>query len=222
MISMWSQMLFSDHMGLWSFFLNRFHDYTCALLGGLLVFIGVVSASKVSNQHTTDKSLSLAPEIVWTVAPVVMLLLVCIPSLKLLYMMDRTEPFLTVKIMGRQWYWNYALGDMDFDSYMSNSNGYRLLDTDHRLVLPVMVNVRGLVTGGDVIHSWSVPVLAVKADAVPGRLNQLSMFSMNVGVAYGQCSEICGANHSFMPISVEMVSLVHFCDWFSVGVSDEF
>jgi cytochrome c oxidase subunit 2 len=167
-------------------------------------------------------------EIIWTVIPSIILLLVAIPSFSLLYAMDEiVNPSLTVKIIGRQWYWSYEHGDASFrdyeqfqyDSYMILSedlenNQYRLLETDNSLVLPTKINVRLLVTSSDVLHSWAVPSLGVKMDACPGRLNQLSLYIKREGTFYGQCSEICGVNHGFMPIQVVALELPEYYKWY--------
>lgn len=133
------------------------------------------------------------------------------------------DPALTIKVVGHQWYWSYEYSDyqpasIEFDSYMIPSSELRkgelrLLEVDNRLIVPIETEVRVLVTGGDVLHSFAVPALNVKIDAVPGRLNQTSFFLKRPGVFYGQCSEICGANHSFMPIVVEGVSLEKYMNW---------
>ena len=161
-------------------------------------------------------------------APAGILLFIAFPSLKLLYLMDEVvEPGLTVKAIGHQWYWSYEYSDyapdaLEFDSYMIptgdlESGALRLLEVDHRLVVPIQTQVRVLVSGADVLHSFAVPSLSVKLDAIPGRLNQTNFFIKRPGVFYGQCSEICGANHSFMPIVVEAVSLEKYVQW--VGFS---
>lgn len=133
------------------------------------------------------------------------------------------DPALTIKAIGHQWYWSYEYSDyraetLEFDSYMVptsdlNTGDFRLLEVDNRLVVPINTHVRVLVTGADVLHSFAVPSLAIKMDAVPGRLNQTSFFVKRPGTFYGQCSEICGANHSFMPIVVEAVSLNKYISW---------
>ena len=157
-------------------------------------------------------------EVVWTVVPGVILVFIGLPSLKLLYLMDEgVEAGLTVKVVGHQWYWSYEYSDcgyggIGFDSYIVptadlESGGLRLLEVDNRLIIPIETEVRVLVTADDVLHSFAVPALSVKTDAIPGRLNQANFYIKRPGVYYGQCSEICGANHSFMPIVVEGVSL---------------
>lgn len=161
-------------------------------------------------------------EIIWTVLPAVILIILALPSLRLLYLIDEVrEPSLTLKTVGHQWYWSYEYSDflsVEFDSYIVPTNSleedsFRLLEVDNRVVLPYLTQVRLLVRAADVIHSWTVPALGIKADAIPGRLNQLNLLFNRPGVFYGQCSEICGANHSFMPIRVESVSPSDFLGW---------
>lgn len=143
------------------------------------------------------------------------LVAIAIPSLRLLYIIDDIgTPSMTVKSVGHQWYWSYEYSDFlssEVDSYMTTSP-LRLLDCDNRLLLAVQTPIRVLVTSGDVLHSWTVPVLGIKADAVPGRLNQLSLFRDRAGVFFGQCREICGRNHSFIPIVVEVLTLQCYVD----------
>nr|YP_009582141.1 cytochrome c oxidase subunit II [Polyplacotoma mediterranea]QBK82178.1 cytochrome c oxidase subunit II [Polyplacotoma mediterranea] len=165
-------------------------------------------------------------EIIWTIIPALILIIIAFPSLRLLYIMDETtiKPGITIKVVGHQWYWSYEYSDFPleesptFDSYMIPTTDLtlgdlRLLEVDNRLIVPVDTNVRVLITAADVIHSWTVPSLAVKMDAVPGRINETGLLIKRPGVFYGQCSEICGANHSFMPIVVEAVSLSKYTDW---------
>lgn len=159
-------------------------------------------------------------EIVWTIAPSFILITIAIPSFALLYAMDEiVDPALTIKAIGHQWYWSYEYSDYDreigFDSFMVQEEDLkpgdlRLLEVDHRVIVPVNTHVRVLVTSADVLHSWAVPSLGVKTDAVPGRLNQTSLFIKRPGVFYGQCSEICGVNHAFMPIVIEAVDLASY------------
>lgn len=161
-------------------------------------------------------------ESIWTLIPVIILVTLAYPSLHLLYILDETyNPSLTIKVIGHQWYWSYQYSDfinLEFDSYILPEDSLtigtpRLIEVDNRIVIPIILETRILVTAADVIHSWTVPSMGVKADAVPGRLNQLSLFPYRPGVFYGQCSEICGANHSFMPIAVESVSTSSFKEW---------
>jgi len=167
-------------------------------------------------------------EIVWTVIPAILLLWLAIPSFNLLYSLDEIiDPALTLKIVGHQWYWSYEYSDyalldssdsLNFDSYMISTKdltkgSFRLLEVDNRVVLPIQTHIRLLVTAADVLHSWAVPSFGIKVDACPGRLSQASLFLKRIGVYYGQCSEICGVNHGFMPIVIQGVSVSKFIKW---------
>lgn len=164
-----------------------------------------------------------AIEIIWTVTPSLILILIAVPSFALLYSMEEVvDPALTLKVIGHQWYWSYEYSDypetIAFDSYMIPEEDLelgqlRLLEVDNRIVLPAHTHIRVIITAADVLHSWAVPSLGIKCDAVPGRLNQVSTFIQREGVFYGQCSEICGTNHAFMPIVVEAVSLENYIAW---------
>nr|AMD83781.1 cytochrome oxidase subunit 2 [Hemipsilichthys nimius] len=210
--------------------LLHFHDHALMivfLISTLVLYIIVVMVStKLTNKHILD---SQEIEIVWTILPAVILVLIALPSLRILYLMDEVNnPHLTVKAMGHQWYWSYEYTDYEdlaFDSYMIPTQDltpgqFRLLETDHRMVVPMESPVRVLVSAEDVLHSWAVPALGIKMDAVPGRLNQTAFIASHPGVFYGQCSEICGANHSFMPIVVEAVPLEYFENWSSLMLED--
>ncbi len=164
-------------------------------------------------------------EIIWTITPAIILVFIAFPSFKLIYLMDEVvDPAITLKVIGHQWYWSYEYSDyadqdgstINFDSYMIPTadlelGQLRLLEVDEKVVVPANTHVRVIITSADVIHSWAVPSLGVKLDAVPGRLNQTGFLANRSGIFYGQCSEICGANHSFMPIVVEAVSLDEYC-----------
>nr|YP_004123333.1 cytochrome c oxidase subunit II [Paranemertes cf. peregrina SCS-2010]ADD62166.1 cytochrome c oxidase subunit II [Paranemertes cf. peregrina SCS-2010] len=205
-----------------------FHDHAMMVIILIISLVGFMSFSLVTGSFSGRYLLEYQEvEAVWTVLPGVFLVFLALPSLRLLYLLDEiNDSVLTLKVVGHQWYWSYEYSDfldVEYDSYMVaseelSSGDYRLLEVDHRTVVPFSVDVRVLVTAADVLHSWTVPSLGVKADAVPGRLNQLSFFCSRSGVFYGQCSEICGANHSFMPIVVESVSVSDFVSWIkSVG-----
>ena len=168
-------------------------------------------------------------ECVWTLIPGLILIQIALPSLTLLYLLDDSpEASVTIKALGHQWYWEYEYSDhwsqertqaIKFDSYMVPERDlevgmFRQLEVDNRLVLPVETPIRVLISRADVLHAWTVPALGVKADAVPGRLNQVNFFGAIAGVLYGQCSEICGAQHSSMPIAVELVPLNLFASWY--------
>ena len=161
-------------------------------------------------------------EVIWTVAPIMILIVIAIPSFKLLFYQDRAvDAEMTIKAIGHQWYWSYEYPDSDglaFDAVMIADEDIgpgqvRLLETDNRLVLPVDTTIRILVTADDVIHAWAVPAFGVKIDAVPGRLSETWARVEREGVYFGQCSELCGAYHGFMPIAVEVVSKAAFADW---------
>lgn len=161
-------------------------------------------------------------EVLWTVIPVMILVVIAVPSFKLLYFMDRTDkPELTLKVIGHQWYWSYQYqdnGDFTFDSLIVPTDQLkpgqlRLLEVDNQVVLPVDTNIRVLVTSEDVLHAWAVPAFGVKIDTVPGHLNETWMRIERPGTYYGQCSELCGVNHGFMPIAVKAVSKEEFQAW---------
>jgi cytochrome c oxidase subunit II len=162
-------------------------------------------------------------EIIWTVLPCVILLLIAIPSFSLLYAIEDFNVIeSTIKVIGNQWYWSYEFPgngfEKTFDSVMISEidleNGLRLLEVDNRLVLPIEKQIRLFITSTDVLHSWAIPSLGIKMDACPGRLNQVALWINRKGVYYGQCSEICGINHSFMPIVLQAVDETTFFEWF--------
>ena len=172
-------------------------------------------------------------EIVWTTVPALILLCIAVPSFALLYSMDELiDPSVTIKAVGHQWYWHYEysdhversngedLGNIIFDSYMIPEDdpafvpgSFRLLEVFHKVKLPVKTHIRLVITAADVLHAWAVPSLGIKLDACPGRLNQASIFIKRPGLYYGQCSEICGVNHAFMPIVVEAMDQYDYADW---------
>ncbi len=190
------------------------------------------------NANTNNQASNLTHgtfiEIVWTTTPALILLIIAIPSFSLLYAMDEIiSPTITIKTLGHQWYWSYEYSDylnakdetINFDSYMipeeDLESGYlRLLEVDNRMVIPVNTHIRIIISAADVLHSWAVPSLGVKCDAIPGRLNQTSLFVKREGLYYGQCSEICGINHGFMPIVVEVVKLSDYISWISSKLSE--
>jgi cytochrome c oxidase subunit 2 len=160
-------------------------------------------------------------EIIWTVIPIIILIIIAIPSFRILKIVEHTPPAdLTIKVVGSQWYWSYSYPDenIEFDSYIIQDadlkpGQLRLLEVDNRLVIPEGVTVKFLITGADVIHSFAVPSLGIKTDAVPGRTNETWTRIDKQGVYYGQCSELCGVNHGFMPIAIEVVSKEDFANW---------
>nr|UQS75805.1 cytochrome c oxidase subunit II [Bombylius sp.] len=200
-----------------------FHDHTLLILIMITVLVGYLMLMLFFNNYTNRFLLhGQTIEIIWTVLPAIVLLFIALPSLRLLYLLDEiNEPAITLKSIGHQWYWSYEYSDfldIEFDSYMIptnelQTNGFRLLDVDNRVVLPSNSQIRILVTAADVIHSWTVPALGVKVDGTPGRLNQTNFLVNRPGLFFGQCSEICGANHSFMPIVIESVPTHYFINW---------
>lgn len=174
----------------------------------------------IKNRFLSNSPVSTFVEVIWTITPIIILLSLALPSLNILYFTEETNPFITIKVVGHQWYWSYEVIDMDieYDSYLVPvhvlwKGEFRLLESDHRVVLPINKDIRVLVTAGDVIHRWSVPTLGIKADGVPGRLNQVFVNVMRPAILFGQCSEICGANHSFIPITVESIKNRYFFKW---------
>nr|YP_009351796.1 cytochrome c oxidase subunit II [Ephelotermes taylori]AQP30676.1 cytochrome c oxidase subunit 2 [Ephelotermes taylori] len=202
-----------------------FHDHALMILLMIISAVFYTMISIIQNKQTSRFILEgQMIETVWTIAPAIILVFIAIPSLRLLYLMDEIHnPVMTLKAVGHQWYWSYEYSDftkLEFDSYMiqqedQQPDTFRLLDTDNRITLPMNSPVRLIVTAADVLHSWTVPSLGVKTDATPGRLNQVSFSINRPGLLYGQCSEICGANHSFMPIVIESVSTNQFINWVS-------
>nr|ABL09078.1 cytochrome c oxidase subunit II [Onchidella borealis] len=219
-MSFWGQMNLADPVSPIQSEMIIFHDHTMILLVGIFSFVAIMGVfilySKFSSRTLHDAQ---TLEIVWTVLPAFLLVLLALPSLRLLYLIDESnDSSLVLKVTGHQWYWSYEIPAIDkesFDSYMVEFNDlglgdYRLLEVDNRVTLPYNINVSVMVTSADVLHAWAIPSLGVKMDAVPGRLNTVNTLMNRPGVYYGQCSEICGANHSFMPIVVEAVSVKDF------------
>nr|QDI93831.1 cytochrome c oxidase subunit II [Tuxedo cruralis] len=200
-----------------------FHDHTLMILLMITIMVSYIMLSTMYNKLVNRFLLeSEAVELIWTILPAIILMFIALPSLKILYLMDEVDsPAMTIKAIGHQWYWSYEYSDIkniEMESYMKPSNTlenseFRLLDVDNRIILPLNSTIRILVTSSDVIHSWTIPSLGVKIDGTPGRLNQGSFNIKRPGLLFGQCSEICGANHSFMPIVVESISMNQFMKW---------
>jgi len=200
-----------------------FHNHTITILILIISIVGYNLFSTNFNKNVNVFILeSQSLELFWTVVPALVLLLIGFPSIRLLYLLDEIyRPLITIKTIGHQWYWSYEYSDfldIEFDSYIIpvneiDSKGVRLIDVDNRTVLPINTQIRNLITAADVLHSWTVPRLGVKADAVPGRLNQVRFYINQPGLFFGQCSEICGANHRFMPITIESTIPNSFINW---------
>lgn len=199
-----------------------FHDHSILILILITNLVAYIILSIIFNNYNNYYLLSSQTiEIIWTIIPGLILLFIAFPSLKLLYLLEETnKPFISVKTIGHQWYWKYEYSNfnLEFDSYIINQNeinlnNFRLLDTDNRLIIPYNYFIRVIVRAIDVIHSWTIPSLGIKVDATPGRLNQLNLLINRSRIFFGQCSEICGANHSFIPITIERISLKYFIKW---------
>nr|YP_010925299.1 cytochrome c oxidase subunit II [Sigara lateralis]WKD80502.1 cytochrome c oxidase subunit 2 [Sigara lateralis] len=220
---MWSQLMLQDANSPLMEQLIFFHDHTLMILTMITTMVGYLMISLLFNKLINRYLLEgQSIEMIWTMLPAVILMFIALPSLRILYLMDETmNPMMTIKAIGHQWYWSYEYSDfnnIEFDSYMKpfsemKMNEYRLMDVDNRVVVPNNTQIRILVTANDVIHSWAMPALGVKIDAVPGRLNQSNFLVERPGLMYGQCSEICGANHSFMPIVLESINMKSFISW---------
>ena len=220
-----------------------FHNYLfffLIVIGSFVFWIFYVIITKFDEKVNPESKIQIFThssllEIVWTILPAIVLLLIAIPSFALLYSLDELiDPSVTLKVVGHQWYWSYEYSDyatlaggetLGFDSYMVSTEdlyikgSFRLLEVDNRVVLPINTHIRVLVTAADVLHSWAVPSFGIKVDACPGRLTQASLFLKREGVYYGQCSEICGVNHGFMPIVVKGVSVFRFTKWVAAKLS---
>nr|YP_010893074.1 cytochrome c oxidase subunit II [Spirobolus walkeri]WJR82405.1 cytochrome c oxidase subunit II [Spirobolus walkeri] len=201
--------------------LIMFHDHALLILVLIMSLVSYMFIMLMLNKLINTQLLEGQEiETIWTIFPAIILIFIALPSLRLLYLLDEVKtPSLTVKTMGHQWYWSYEYSDftnLEFDSYMISDptpDQFRLLEVDNRTVVPTNSQIRMLISALDVIHSWAIPALGVSADAIPGRLNQISFSISHPGVWFGQCSEICGANHSFMPIMIEAVPPMKFSKW---------
>lgn len=211
------------------------HNDIMAIITFIAIFTGwmlfrtvyLFSADKVKVASKQVHGTTI--ELIWTIVPSLILVTIAIPSFALLYSMDEViDPAITLKVIAHQWYWSYEYSDyntsdedsISFDSYMIQEDDLelgqlRLLEVDNRVILPVNTHIRVLITSTDVIHNWAIPSLGIKCDAYPGRLNQVNTFIKREGIFHGQCSELCGVNHGFMPIVVEAVSLKDYVSWVS-------
>nr|AYQ19015.1 cytochrome c oxidase subunit 2 [Ptilodactylidae sp. 2 ACP-2013] len=206
-----------------------FHDHTLMILMMITILVGYFMGTLMFNKYNNRLLLEgQTIELIWTILPAVVLIFIALPSLRLLYLLDEiNNPLISIKTIGHQWYWSYEYTDfknIEFDSYMiptnsMNSFNFRLLDVDNRIILPFNSQIRMLVSAADVLHSWTISSLGVKIDATPGRLNQISFMINRPGLFYGQCSEICGANHSFMPIVIESINSSTFIKWISKWIN---
>lgn len=210
--------------------MDDFHTMLLWIIGAisafvtlLLVYVILRFNARVNPKPSTTTHNTLL-EVVWTVLPIVILIVIAVPSFKLLYYADRTpNPEMTLKVTGYQWYWGYEYPDqagVSFNAYMvpdkdidAAKGQVRLLSTDNPVVLPVETNIQILVTASDVIHSFAIPALGIKTDAVPGRTNETWVRITKPGVYFGQCSELCGKDHAYMPVEIHAVSKEDFQKW---------
>lgn len=223
--------------------LISFHNYVMVYITFILALVLWMLISIIFRFSKTKTIIShkflihgTLIETIWTITPALILVAIAFPSFKLLYLMDEViDPSITIKVIAHQWYWSYEYSDyatlndnshIQFDSYMIpdsdlEEGDFRLLEVDNGIVVPVNTHVRLIITSADVLHSWAVPSLGVKLDAVPGRLNQTSFLAAREGTFYGQCSEICGSQHAFMPIKVEAVSLEKYFTYIDTWLNEE-
>ncbi len=200
-----------------------FHDFLSVLIIVITLFvlallvIVVVKFNAKANPVPSRTTHNTLIEVAWTLVPVLILVGIAVPSFRLLFLeLDVPKADLTIKATGKQWYWSYAYpdnGKFEFDSLMAADKQPRLLGVDNEMVVPVNKVVRVQVTGADVIHAFAMPAFGVKIDAIPGRLNETWFKATKTGMFYGQCSELCGKDHAFMPIAVRVVSDQEFASW---------
>jgi cytochrome c oxidase subunit 2 len=215
--------LMSDVIAFHSYILMPIISGISLLVLALLLYI-VYRYNSNRNQTASMTTHNTLIEVLWTVIPVILLIIIAIPSFRILYTAETIpKADLTIKAIGNQWYWSYEYPDYDdfsFDANMLQDDelsdpSLRLLETDTQIVVPVNKVVKLLITSNDVLHAWTIPAFAVKKDAVPGRLNETWFKAEKTGTYYGQCSELCGPKHAFMPINVKVVSQDEFDNWLS-------
>ncbi|HJK87468.1 MAG TPA: cytochrome c oxidase subunit II [Candidatus Megaira endosymbiont of Hartmannula sinica] len=214
--------------------LYDFHSFIMIILSSIIIFVLALLIYVIYNFHHTKHpvpnrfSHNLTVEIIWTLIPIIILIIIAIPSFRILkFAEEMPKSDLTVKVVGVQWYWNYSYPqeEIEFDSYYITDDKLRgdqirLLDVDNRLVIPKGKVIKFLITSQDVIHSFAIPSLGIKTDAVPGKINQAWTKVDKVGVYYGQCSELCGVNHGFMPIAIEVMEQEDYEVWLKQSKQD--
>src|SRR5438477_2625969 len=183
----------------------------------LLLVLVVVKFNAKANPVPSKTTHNTLIEVAWTLIPVLILVAIAVPSFRLLFLeLDMPKADITIKATGKQWYWSYSYpdnGKFEFDSLMAADKQPRLLGVDNEMVVPVNKVIRVQTTGADVIHSFAVPSFGIKIDSIPGRLNETWFKATKVGMYYGQCSELCGKDHAFMPIAVKVVTDQEFAGW---------
>nr|QDH52398.1 cytochrome c oxidase subunit 2 [Chordodes sp. VVA-2019] len=214
----WRSFFLHDMMSSTSEYLLILHEFAMTFITGITIMvfymfmtIFLLKMNALKNPHTN------LMEFLWTMSPMMILLSMAFPTIKILYCNeDNHWPDLTIKVMGAQWYWNYEYSDfenLNFDSYMTTESTPRLLNTDNHLIIPYKIMNRFMISSNDVIHSFSLPQFSLKMDAIPGRINQIFLLPKKAMISYGQCSEICGVNHSFMPICLEAINMNDFINF---------
>lgn len=208
--------------------LYDFHNFLLIISTAIVLFVlflilyVIIRFNAKANPIPSKFTHNIAIEVIWTVIPIILLIVIAIPSFRILKMAEHTPPTdITIKVVGSQWFWTYSYPDHDgfeFDSYIIQDadlkpGQLRLLEVDNRIVVPQGATIKFLITAADVMHSFAVPALGLKTDAVPGRTNEAWTKIDKLGVYYGQCSEICGVNHGFMPIAIEVVTQDEFDAW---------
>ena len=220
--------LMSDIISFHSYILMPIITGISLLVLGLLLYI-MFRFNSNRNQIASTTTHNTVIEILWTVIPVILLIIIAIPSFRLLYVSETIpKADLTIKAIGNQWYWTYEYPDFDDISFDANmllehelsDPKLRLLETDTQIVVPVDKVVKLQITSADVLHAWTIPAFGVKMDAVPGRLNETWFKANKEGIYYGQCSELCGPKHAFMPINVKVVSDKEFEEWLNFAKSE--
>jgi len=219
-IPKWSSLSFQDRNSPIIEQIIFFHDHSIIILIIITILISYLLFCffKITNFNKFILE-GQEIEVIWTIMPLFFLLFIAFPSFKTLYLIEETKtPRFTIKVTGHQWYWSYEcpyFKNDTVDEFIINSNLMRLLKTRETLHIPCNILIRAMVSSNDVIHSWAIPSLGVKVDAIPGRLNQTFFLSKRIGVFVGQCSEICGTNHSFIPISIIFLSRKEFIKIFN-------
>lgn len=219
----WYPLTFQNQISNFSIFVDWFHDYIWILLIFVILLVGgILFITFKNNLYFSPNKENPFIEIIWTIIPAFTLIIIGIPSIFLLY--NTETPYLTflnIKVSGHQWYWSYNIIDLEsseFDSFIKplnelNIGEFRRLDVDNRLILPLKIISLICVSSVDVLHSWALPSLSIKADANPGRINIIEVIPQIIGIYFGQCSELCGANHRFIPIVVEITRPFLFSIW---------
>ena len=197
------------------------HDHTIFIIMIIRSIITYIILFIINNKFIDIKiSDNQTIEFIWTLTPPINLIFIALLSLHLLNLIDEIKyPILTIKTFGHQWFWSYEYSDfsnIEFESYIINKinkENFRLIEVDNKTILPFKFNIRLLISSDDVIHSWTIPRLLIKIDAIPGRINQINLIINRPGIYFVQCSEICGINHRFIPIQIVSINLKKFINW---------